>query len=206
MAMADTITVAGLDGSLSNWGWARMRLDLGTLELEALSIGTIVTEPRKGKVVRQTSDDLRRCRDIVEGLKTVLEGCSIAFAEVPHGAQSARAAFSNGVVTMGLAGIAVPVIEVAATETKLASVGRRNAGKAEIISWAAGLYPGLPWDRYTRDVIRAAGEGTPPRKIRQAGELHEGNEHMADAAAVVHAGIRTPEFQGFLAVARPRAA
>jgi Holliday junction resolvasome RuvABC endonuclease subunit len=191
-----SILVAGLDPALANFGLARMRLDLDTLQLSLERVRTIVTEKLagKGKMVRQNSDDLRRARELHDGFHEELQGCAVAFGEIPSGAQAARAAMGFGIALGVLASCKIPIIEVMPTETKLASVGNPKAGKPEIISWAAGNYPHIDWLRYQKAVMFKG------KRVREAGDLHEDNEHAADATAVVHAGIRTQQFKQLLAM------
>jgi Holliday junction resolvasome RuvABC endonuclease subunit len=192
-----SILVAGLDPAFAHFGIARMRLDLDTLSLSLDRIRTIDTEKRAGKrkVVRQNSDDLRRATELHDALHEELDGCTVAFGEIPSGSQRARAAFAFGVVVGILASVNIPLIQVMPVETKLASVGNKTAEKPEIITWAASLYPDAGWAYYDRDTRNKKGE-----LVNQAGGLHIDNEHAADACAVPHAGIRTPEFQQLLAL------
>ena len=66
-------------------------------------------------------------------------------------------------------------------ETKLATVGTRTASKAEMISWATDLYPKAPW-------------------IKRGAKFTLANEHLADALAVGHAGVKTDQFSQLLAM------
>lgn len=179
------IRVAGLDPALRNVGIARMMLDLGTLELELEDLVLIQTEKMTGKVVRQNSDDLRRAVEIHRGLHAALQDCRICFAEVPSGAQNARAGLSFGMAIGILASCPIPLIEVMPVETKLAAVQSKTASKPQMISWATSLYPNGAW-------IRARGN---PK-----GAFTLDNEHLADACGIVHAGIATPEFKRLLAL------
>jgi hypothetical protein len=191
------ILIAGLDPAFANFGIARMLLDLETLELQLQGMQTVVTLPSPGgkkKVVRQNSDDLRRARELQDGVAAGVEGCVVAFGEIPSGAKASRAMYGFGVAVGVLAGLKTPLIEVMPAETKLATGLTKTAGKPEIISWAAAKYPDAGWQRYERDTI-----GKNPNK---AGGLHIDNEHVADAIAVAHAGIRTPEFKQLLALWR----
>jgi hypothetical protein len=192
-----SILVAGLDPAFAHFGIARMRLDLDALGLSLERVRTVVTEKMAGKrkVVRQNSDDLRRARELHEALHEELEGCTVAFGEIPSGAQHARSALGFGIAIGVLASCKIPLIEVMPVETKLASVGTKTAEKPEIISWAADIYPEAGWDRYEKDTKNKKGV-----IVNRAGDLHVDNEHAADACAVIHAGIRTPEFKHLLAL------
>ena len=194
-----SILVAGLDPALANFGIARMRLDLDSLQLSLERVRTIVTKPADKamrKVVRKNSDDLRRARELHNGFHEELHDCVVAFGEIPSGAQHARSALGFGVALGVLASCKIPIIEVMPVETKLASVGIKTAEKPEIIAWAAERYPQIDWQRYHEDVIYRG------KRTRSAGDLHEDNEHAADAAAAVHAGIQTEQFKQLLAMWR----
>ncbi|SHH03826.1 hypothetical protein [Bradyrhizobium erythrophlei] len=187
-----SILVAGLDPALANFGIARMWLDLETLNLRLDRFRTIVTEKLAGKkkVIRQNSDDLRRSRELHEGMHQELHGCTAVFAEIPSGAQHARAALGFGIAIGVLASCKIPMFEVMPLETKLGSVGSKTAGKPEVIAWAANRYPEASWQRYEADT-----RGKSPHK---KGDLHDDNEHVADAIAIVHAGICLPDFKNLL--------
>lgn len=174
------IQVAGIDPALRNMGVALMTLDTDTMELALLDLKLFETEKMAGKTVRQNSDDLRRAKELVKGLDTVTKGCTLVFAEIPTGAQSARAALSFGIAIGVLASCPLPVIQVQPWETKLAAVGTKTASKQEMIEWAGETYPTGPWLR---------------RKLKGESVLVDKNEHLADACAIVHAGIKTDEFQ-----------
>lgn len=183
------INVVGFDPALKNLGIARMRLDITTLELEMDYLRLIQTEKQTNKVVRQNSDDLRRAGDIYGGIIQGAQGCAIAFAEIPSGAQTARAALSFGIAIGCLAACPIPLIEVQPSETKLAAVGTKTASKQEMIEWATEVYPDANW-------LRAKQNGAKFKK----GDFTGDNEHMADAVGVIHAGIKTAAFQQLRAI------
>jgi len=193
-----SILVAGLDPAFAAFGIARMLLDLDTLGLTVERVRTLTTVKLAGKkkMIRQNSDDLRRSTELHDGFHEEVSGCIVAFAEIPSGAQHARSALGFGVALGVLASCPVPIIQVMPVETKLASVGVKTAEKPEIIAWAANQYPKIPWKLYEREVKKGN------KVLRRVGDLHDDNEHAADACAVVHAGIRTPEFKQLLAVLR----
>ena len=197
--MSFIIRVAGIDPSLANWGMAKMRIDAETLAMELEDVTTICTEPRKGKTVRQNSDDLRRAGELYAGFQAWMKDCMLGFVEVPSGSQHSRSALAFGVAIGVLASSPVQLIEVMPVETKLASVGTKTAEKPEIIAWAASRYPNILWPRYHKDVISKG------KLTRRAGDLHADNEHAADACAVVHAGIQTPQFKQLLALLKASA-
>lgn len=190
----DPILVAGIDPAFSNLGIARMWLDLDTMALSLHRFRTISTEKRasKSKMIRQNSDDLRRATELHKGLHEELEGCTVAFGEIPSGAQHARSALGFGIAIGVLASCSIPLLQVMPVETKLGSVGSKKAEKSEIIAWAANRYPEAPWKVY--------GASTRGKSPHQKGDLHEDNEHVADAIAIVHAGINLPEFKQLLSL------
>jgi len=174
------VLVAGVDPALKNMGVALMELDTADLTLGLRDLVLFETEKQTGKTVRQNSDDLRRAKELVRGLHHAVTDCAVVFAEIPTGAQSARAALSFGVAIGVLASCPAPIIQVQPWETKLATVGTKTASKQEMIEWAGEKYPDGPWLK---------------RKLHGKQVLVDKNEHLADACAVVHAGIKTDEFQ-----------
>ncbi len=193
--MSSLIPVVGIDAAFANMGFARMNLNLRTNKLELVRIRTVTTEAQHKKVVRKNSDDLRRARELHTALHEELDGCAMAFAEIPSGAQHARSAMGFGIAIGVLASCKIPLVEVMPVETKLASVGTETATKPEMIAWAADLYPDAPWQRYKADSSRG-------KTRRKVGDLHDDNEHAADACAVVYAGIKTLQFQNLLSMLR----
>jgi Holliday junction resolvasome RuvABC endonuclease subunit len=179
------LKLVGLDPSLTNTGIAIMEYDTDTCALSVAKLHLVETENQKGKQVRQNSDDLRRCREIVAGMRAACDGALFAISEVPTGAQSARAALAFGMVIGMLATLPVPLIQVTPTEVKLAAVGHRQAAKEEMIEWAMGRHPNAGW--LTKKV---KGVVSPVAK----------NEHLADAVAVVEAGILTDQFKQAVAM------
>jgi hypothetical protein len=190
------IRVAGADAAMANFGIARAWLDLDTLKIDVTEIRTIATRPAPGgkkKVVRQNSDDLRRARMLQTGFHASINDCTIMFSEIPSGSQHSRSAFGFGMAIGVLASSPIPLIEVMPAETKLVT-GNPRADKPEMIAWAAKLYPELPWLLYEKAIIKSG------KTLRNKGDLHDDNEHVADAIAVIHAGIATPEFAGLLSL------
>jgi Holliday junction resolvasome RuvABC endonuclease subunit len=175
--------IAGLDPSMAHFGIAIKDLDLETMQMELIDLVLIDTEKQSGKkVVRQSSDDLRRATEAHAAYHATLVGNNVqfVFSEVPSGGQSARAVYSFGIVVGLLASCPVPLIQVMPSETKLATVGTKTASKAEMIEWAAETYPSGPWIK---------------RKSKGEMVLTNANEHLADACAVVYAGVKTDQFQ-----------
>lgn len=182
MTTENWLPIAGLDPSLQNFGVGLLHIDLVSQKLKIDSLLLIETDKQANKVVRQNSDDLRRATDLrINYHKAIAgHGAKFLFTEVPTGAQSARAMMANGIVLGLLASCPIPLIQVQPTETKMATVGTKTASKAEMIEWAVENYPEAPWIKH-----------------KSKGQMVVGakNEHLADAVAVAHAGIKTDQFQ-----------
>ena len=177
------IRIAAFDGALANFGMAKLVYDTNLPDEQALSVldlKLIHTEKAKAKTVRVSSDRLRRSRENALAAQAWLKDCAMVFVEVPTGGQSADACMAFGIVTGIYAGLPLEPIEVSPSETKLAAVGTRTASKEEMIAWAAAKFPAAPWLTTKRGGVMV------PTKA---------NEHLADAVAIAHAGIRLPVFQ-----------
>lgn len=169
--------VVGIDMAFANMGLARARIDgdvVTGLDLELVTTVSVDT-----KVVRKSSNELRRAAELVGALRAFCAGADFAIAEVPSGSQSAGAARALGIAVGVLASCPIPVLEVSQREVKLASVGKTTATKPEVIAWAVGRWPGLPWLRVKRKGVLV---------------LTASNEHLADAMATVVAGVNTAEY------------
>lgn len=172
--------VAGIDISLSNLGLSKFWLrDNSKLEeIESLLVES-KPEPKKMKV-RKNSDDLNRAIGHAKAIREFTEDCDMIFIELPVGSQSARAMASYGVSVGLIASLYdLPYILVLPTEVKLVT-GNKLASKRDMIEWAADEFPDLDW---------IMGRG------KTANKLVDKNEHVADSAAAVVAGIQTQEFQ-----------
>ena len=174
------IRVAGVDPAFRNIGIARLLLNTETMALVLQDLRLLTTENQASKTVRKNSDDLRRAMELHSGFIASTKDCSVIFAEVPTGAQSARAALGFGVAIGVLASSPIPIIQVQPFETKLATVGTKTASKEEMIEWATEAYPDGPWLT---------------RKFKGKTHFTAANEHLADAVAVAHAGIKTDQFR-----------
>lgn len=184
------IIIAGLDGSLRNFGMTKMSYDLITGEKAIIAMKLIETQKDKNKSVRASSDNLLRAQDIAKGVREFLSDVTTCFAEVPSGGQDYNAVIGFG-ITIGIyASITIPLLEVAPAETKKATVGTRTASKQEMIEWAFETYPNAEWL-----TVKRKGKMEPTLK----------NEHLADAAAICEAGILTPAFQQVRAILSQRA-
>lgn len=179
------IEAIAIDMAFANMGLARVRIAIESSKLvvHGVDLALVSTEREAHKVVRKSSDDLRRAQTLHVNLKRYSAGAQIAFAEVPSGSQSASAARALGIAVGVLASCPVPIIEVSPMEVKrlFDPKGKRKVPKTEIIAWAIKEWPNLPW-------------------IKHAGKITLANEHLADAMAVVMAGIATPEFQRMTAI------
>lgn len=179
--MPRLIKVLGVDPAFSNMGFARTTIDLDTLEIKVDSLLLIKTESQQGKSQRKNSDDLRRGNQLYKALCQQTDGCTIAMVEVPHGSQSARASWALGIALGVLSACPIPIIQLTAQQVKLATVGSKTTKKDEMIEWATNLYPNAVW-------------------LRQGTRLVAANEHLADAVATVHAGIKLDEFLQLVAL------
>jgi Holliday junction resolvasome RuvABC endonuclease subunit len=179
------IKILAIDPSFANTGWCLATVDPGAASIVEMHDGGLVcTEKAEIKTIRRSSDDLRRAHEIASKLRDLSSGVDLVFAEIPTGTQSARASWALGIALGCLTNIApTPIIEITPTMTKLASVGRKDASKEEIINWAVDLYPDLPW-------IKARGKE----------KLSPKNEHMADSVGVLCAGLNHEDFRMWVSI------
>lgn len=182
------IKVAGIDPSMRNTGIALATYDVDTNHWEVERVDIVQTERLAGKVVRQNSDDYRSAREMVKGIDRILldYGVTFCFAELPVGAQSARAAFAFGMTTAIMAGLTPPLIQVQPREIQIAVLGKAGKNKEGIIEWAVSKWPNAGWLT---------------RKLKGEIKLTNDNEHPADACAAIAAGVETAEFMQALALA-----
>lgn len=181
------IRIAALDGSLRNFGIAKLDYDTDTDELSVADLILTKTEKSSVKSVRASSDNLARAQVIAESIRDNLKDCAFVFAEVPSGGQDFKAVMAFGIVVGLYASIQIPLIEVSPSETKMAAVGTRTASKQEMINWAIEKFPKAKW-----------------RSVKRNGEMVPtlDNEHLADAVAIAFAGIKTPQFRQAAAMFR----
>lgn len=179
--------MAALDGSKTNFGIAILDIDIDSLEINVVDLILIKTQKDKSKQVRKSSDNYRRSLEITSAIRDTLRDHQVNgfFMEVPSGGQSYDAVLGFGIVIGVYASIegmlGIPGIEVSPSETKKAAVGTATASKREMIDWAMGKYPAAPW-----------------RMFR--GRATDDNEHLADAVAICHAGVKTAAFKQTLAI------
>ena len=180
------IKILGIDPSQKNLGLVKAQFAPQDGTLAIIDMKLVSTEKGSDtKQVRKSSDNLRRAQEQAAVLRDWEKWSDIVMSEIPHGSQSAM--FSYGCCIGLLAWVSRPLIQISATETKKAAVGRSTATKGEMIEWAAGLYPSAPW-------LRARGKAN--------GHIIEDNEHLADAIGVIHAGLKTAEFRSALSMLR----
>ena len=173
------IPVAGFDPSLRNWGISEAQLDLNTGVLSTTVLSLISVKDETGKQVRKNSQDLHIAEQLAVAALAVARRSKVIFVECPVGSQSARAMASYGICVGVLGAIraeGIPLIEVSPTEVKQVFTGNKNATKEQMIAKAVELYPEANFPRHR-------------------GELAAKCEHVADATAAIHAGVRTPVFQ-----------
>jgi len=172
------IRVAGIDPSLRNTGLVIADVDTEENRIERIAFMHLIrTEPSKVKSQRKSSADYQAANTIANALRSSLEKYEVrlVFAEVPSGAQSARASFALGISLGIIASVQPAPIEVTPAQTKTHSVGIRTATKSEMIEWAVGLYPEAPW-------------------LMRGERILNSNEHLADGIGVIHAGLVSPEW------------
>ncbi len=166
-----------IDSSLANTGIALGDVDpQGNIAIPMIDL--TVTKKSTSRQVRASSDTIARGRQTHKFISDYItnHNPALIFVETPSGSQNSSAMKSYGMTCQLIAGLFPPPIEVTPTEVKLASVGSKTASKSDMIEWAMNLYPNLPWFLHN--------DGTPVAK----------NEHMADAIAIAHAAILTPEY------------
>ena len=168
-----------IDSSLAHTGIAVGEiLPDGTFTVETIDLWE--TEKTKNKQVRASSDTVARCRETFMYLQAWIRNIkpAIIFVETPSGSQSASGMKSYGATCQLIASLQPEPIEVTPTEVKIAALRNKTASKRDMINWAYNKYPELKgWEWNNKGV------------------LQDKNEHMADAIAIVHAGVQTPEFK-----------
>lgn len=183
------ITVLGNDPSLTSWGMALVDVDVETMEMHPRRIDLCRTEKSKNKSVRVSSDYLARARELRGKFVLMEDLCHIHAAEIPSGAQSAKASYAFGLVVGVLSAHRKPLIEVSPTEVKRAVTGYAGATKQEMIEWATETFPDLDW--------------VPGKGSKQWADV---NEHMADALGIVLAATKTQQFAAAAAMSQAASA
>lgn len=180
------IPVLGMDPSLRHWGLSEAELDLSNGILTT-PIGSVI-EPRdlEGKNIRVNSNDLWLAEQLSEPVLTAVRKAKVIFVECPVGSQSARAMAAYG-IQMGILGmiraLGIPLIEVTATENKRVFTGNPNATKKQMINQLIQFYP---------QIILPVG--------LKKGSIGDKSEHIADATASIHSGVKTPAFSTILRI------
>lgn len=197
------IEAVGIDAAFANMGFARVIIDTSKLDgaepwraIKCTSMHLETTQAEDKKLVRKSSDRLRRGQELREAMLKACSCMTFAFVEIPSGTQNANAAFGLGIAVGILAGCSIPIIEVSQQEVKEAIAGykvKQGASKAEIIEWAALRWPDAPW-------LRAKHKAVSKGKTLLANRLLAENEHLADAMASVLAGVKTPEFKRLISL------
>jgi Holliday junction resolvasome RuvABC endonuclease subunit len=170
-----------IDSSLANTGIAigNIKVEYPKTIIEIESIHLVETKKSKHKTVRVSSDTIARGKQTYNFIQGFIKmyNPTVIFVETPSGSQTSSAMKSYGMTCQLIATLTPPPIEVTPHEVKMASVGKKTASKDEMIKWAEYLYPHVEWDK------------------NKDGSLKNKNEHMADAIAIAHAGVRTQEFE-----------
>lgn len=181
------IPVVGFDPSLTHWGISRGILDLSTGYLEDVHLEVLEPMDLTGKQLRVNSRDLYKAEQLSKPVIETARWAKAVFTEVPVGSQSSRAQTSYG-ICVGILGciraLGITVIEVSATEVKLALAGSKSATKTQMIEAGLRHYPNANWPRYEKN-----GKGF------SKGDIHSKAEHVADGLGAIHAGVLTPTFQ-----------
>lgn len=173
--MEKLLRVVGMDPSLRNWGISKGTFNLQTKEVIIDALEVVNPVLPTGKQVRQNSVDLESAKQLSERAMAAAKDAQAIFVEVPIGSQSARAMASYGIcvgVLGALRASGIPFFEVTPNEVKLTAVGSKVATKDTMINWAKHRHPEANW----------------PKAACKA-------EHMADATAAIHAGIKSNEFR-----------
>jgi Holliday junction resolvasome RuvABC endonuclease subunit len=175
--------IVSIDPSLRNTALVYSELTDGVVKV--IDSVTIETEKSKLKQVRASSDLIHRCDVLHRHVNKFLEKHSpeIIFVETPSGSQSASGMKNYGVSCYMIATLTPRAIEVTPTEVKKATVGTKTASKNEMIAWAFEKHPEAPWT------------------LRNDFPLAK-QEHMADAIAIIYAGMITPAFDWIKSVTR----
>lgn len=173
------LIVVGIDPSLRNTGICVAELNEDNTAIDKiLRLHLAKTEPPKQKTQRKSSADFQSAVEVAAMMRHLVGeyDARVTFAEIPSGTQSARASFALGIALGMVASLSPVPIEVTARQAKMASAGVASATKDEMIEWATELYPKAPWMR------------------QRNGKVLKANEHLADAVAIIHAGLQTSQF------------
>lgn len=179
----DTIEILGHDPALSNWGFARAKLDLKTMEVSDLRLHLASTKPNKDQKMKKQIDDISRSKKLHKEIKQQSQGVVISFVEVPHGSQSARAMASYGTVIGLIPSInSFSTITMSEREVKLGTLDKYPATKEDSIEWAYEKHPEANWPMRNGKIVKGKAE------------------HMADAVCTIYAGLQTEDFKNAIAI------
>lgn len=184
--MSSPISVMGLDGSLANFGIAVAIVDSDTSKIIEVK-DLVLSKTKKDSKLKRADDDFARFQQhwgVVKDIATK-NNVNIMFGEIPSGAQDARASFAFGGVTSMLSGLSTyyDLSVVTPAQVKVAATGNKFADKEDVIAAMYKLYPNAPW--ITGKKANAMDITTPSGLY-----LTNANEHLADAVAVVIAGLK----------------
>lgn len=176
------IKVLGIDAAFSNVGLALASIDITDPShpiIEVTDLKLIHTESvkKRPRGVSKSADDMRRAREALQGINQAITDWEpdYVIAEVPFGSQSARSAWTLG-IALGILASIPNLIEVTPREVKTAT-GEPHADKDHMIEWAMNRHPEAPWVM---------------RKLKgNMVQVASTNEHLADAAAAIHAGLKS---------------
>jgi Holliday junction resolvasome RuvABC endonuclease subunit len=176
------IPVLGMDPSLRNWGLASGMLDISNGNFVLNRLDLVQPQDIKSKQVRVNSNDLWLSEQLMRGIMPHALRAKAIFVEVPVGSQNARSMASYGICVALLGALRakeIQLIEVTATEVKVAMTGKKDATKEQMIAAATHAYRGATW---------------PMHQGKYAAKC----EHLADALGAIHAGVRTPVFKNLM--------
>ncbi len=174
-----------LDPSFSNLGYATFNE-----KLILVDVGVIKTSKSKSKITSVSSDDSFRTQKLAVWLAGYILKHKIKgiFSERPAGAMSASALKSfciiNSIIDCISCLLKVPVEWTTPAQTKLGLVGKKNAGKKEIMSVVSKHYN---WKIQDKEVRTKKGIRTD--KVYSPLNIKMGSgrfEHIADAICVFH--------------------
>lgn len=178
------VKIAALDLALTHAGMALLEVPaqahITEKDVKVIKTHLVVTERQKTKQVFQNSDDLRRLKDVYFHVKSYVSEADIVIAEIPSGAQNARAALTFGAVLGMLSTIEKPLIQVQKIDRGMVVAGRKSVSKLEVIEWATKHWPDANWKT---------------RKLKGEAVFTNDNEHVADALAIAVAGTRNSQWQ-----------
>lgn len=189
------IRALGIDTGFANAGFCLANIDMDSdlitpfdiqlvqttkikkVDIDALPFELLVKDNKKGL---QSYDDFIRIRKVVKKLRELEKGVDVVMTEMPStGAINHNAAKALAYALAIMAFPEKPVIQIQPRQVKLNFLGDENATKREMIVEAHRRHPDLQW-------------------LGDKRGLFDKNEHMADAIAVLYAGIQTEQFERYL--------